>query len=222
MSQAGRLAGNVAKEIARFFSDSALTNVFAVEIEPIPENIHKPYWNKLARFLDIEDMLSVNGFPLTAVAAFKSVRGIEESLATRTINEINNPMPDRVIVAVKSGSVVLSGGVAFSEQLFSWYRMCRDWEIGSDDYRANVTIIQLKKIPYYRYDQLYGRIEVDRWTLPYAWVERYKAPDFDSMDDAVSVAEITITWDNPLYKDYSVKTVSDVAGLLNSFGLLSL
>ena len=92
----------------------------------------------------------------------------------------------------------------------------------SDDYRANVTIIQLKKIPYYRYDQLYGRIEVDRWTLPYAWVERYKAPDFDSMDDAVSVAEITITWDNPLYKDYSVKTVSDVAGLLNSFGLLSL
>ncbi len=210
---------NGAKEIVRFFTDSALQNVFAVEIEPVPENALKPYWNVMQRVNNIESLYAQKGFPLSAVAAFKSVKGIEESLTSRTINEMNNPMPDRVVVAVRPGSVILSGGVAFSEQLFTWYRMCRDWEPGSDDYRANVNIVQLKKIPYLKFD---GRIEVDRWTLPYAWIERYKAPDFDSTGDGVSIAEIAITWDSPLHKDYSVKTISDMTNLVKSFGILNL
>jgi phage tail-like protein len=205
---------NVAKEIARFVTDSSLKYLFAVEIEPIPENTSKPWSNIMTPF-------SLDGFPLQSVAAFKSVSGIEESLATKTINEINNPMPDRVVVAVKPGNVTLSGGVAFSEQLFSWYKRCRDWEPGSDDYRANVTIIQLKKIPAINIPIL-SFLEVDRWTLPYAWVDRYRAPDFSSTEEDVSIAELGITWDAPLHKDYSVKTVSDLTNLVKSFGILNL
>jgi hypothetical protein len=197
-------------EITRFLTDSALQCAFAVEIDPLPVNITKPFWKDLKSAIKN----TFTDFPMSFVAAFKTVEGLSESIEYKQVNEINDMIPHKVPINISPALVTFRSGLAISDKLFMWYKMCRDWLPGNDDYRANISVVQLKKIPYLKFDL---KLEVDRWVLPYAHVIKYSAPSYNSDDAKVSISEMQVICDRAIQKDYNVKYANEIALILKGY-----
>jgi hypothetical protein len=215
-----------AKNLARFITDSGLQVYFTISLDPVPVQLSSPEgWRQALASTGNEIVSSISA------AGFKKCSGLAENVEQAAFIPVNGMLPVRVNTTVQPGTVSLTGGVAFSEQLFNWYRDCRDWRPGLADCRRDVTILQLKPIGgvggfsgagIINAVTSLARLEVDRWTLPSCTCISYTGPEWNSTGNEVSTVSISLTSNGLLYKPYSAQTVNEIANIIKNFGLLGM